>query len=134
MGLNEATQLVIGCGIRVSNTLGVGFLEKIYENAMAIELARSGLSFEQQSPISVFYEGIEVGRYWPDLLVEGQVIVELKVAKAIDPAHEAQVLNYLRATNLLAGLILNFGTPRMGIRRMHHEPSPFISVHPCSKA
>ena len=119
MGLNEITQLVIGSAFRVSNTLGVGFLERIYENAMAIELGRSGLSFEQQSPISVFYEGIEVGRYWPDLLVEGHVIVELKVAKAIDPAHEAQVLNYLRATNLHAGLILNFGTARLGIRRMH---------------
>lgn len=119
MELDEITEAIIGGGIRVSNTLGVGLLEKVYENALRIELQRLGIGVVQQAPISVFYDGVEVGHYAVDLLVERQVVVELKVAKLIDQAHEAQVLNYLRATGLRAGLILNFGTPRMGIRRMH---------------
>lgn len=102
-----------------SNTLGVGFLEKVYENALCVEMRRQGLDVIQQAQIAVFYEGVEVGRYSADFIVERRVIVELKVARLIDTAHEAQLLNYLRATGLEAGLLLNFGTPRMGVRRMH---------------
>ena len=119
MELDRITEGIIGCGIRVSNALGVGFLERVYENALSIEMRKLGLDVIQQAQLSVYYDGVEVGRYSADFVVANQVIVELKVAKLIDPAHEAQLLNYLRASGLKTGLLLNFGTPRMGVRRMH---------------
>jgi GxxExxY protein len=114
----EVTERIIGCAIKVSNTLGVGFLEKVYENALVVELARAGLGVEQQKPIQVSYEGVIVGEFGADIIVNGSVILELKAAKIIDPVHQAQLLNYLKATGLKVGLILNFGTPRLGIKRM----------------
>ena len=114
---DELSRVVIGCAFRVSNALGVGFLEKVYENSMVIELRRAGVFVEQQKHLEVYYEGIRVGEYAADLLVENHLLVELKTAQAIAHAHEAQLLNYLRATNLHLGLILNFGTPKLGIRR-----------------
>ena len=119
MDRNEITGAIIGCGMRVSNALGVGYLERVYENALAHEIRKAGLAIGQHPSLTVMYDGVEVGHYTPDLLVEREVIVELKVAKAIDPAHEAQVLNYLRTTDLRIGLILNFGTPHLGVRRMN---------------
>jgi len=115
---NEITQKIIGCAFEVSNALGVGFLEKVYENALLVELSRSGLHVEQQKPVKVYYRGAIVGDYIADLLVENQVIPEIKSAKAIDDLHLAQLLNYLKATGLRLGLILNFGTPKLGIKRM----------------
>jgi len=114
----EKTGRIIGCAIRVSDALGCGFLEKLYEVALAHELRKSGFQVSQQQPFAVLYDGIVVGEYRADLVVDDSVIVEVKAARAIDPAHEAQLLNYLRATRLRLGLILNFGTPRMGIKRM----------------
>ena len=114
----ELTDQIIGAGMNVSNALGIGFLEKVYENAMVIELKEQGLSVEQQKPIKVTYKDQVVGEYVADLLVADTVIVELKSVDRIASAHEAQLLNYLRATGIRIGLILNFGTPRMGIRRM----------------
>ena len=114
----DVTERIIGCAIKVSNTLGVGFLEKVYENALVVELARAGLLVEQQKPIQVSYEGVIVGELGADIIVNGSVILELKAAKIIDPVHQAQLLNYLKATGLKVGLILNFGTPRLGIKRM----------------
>jgi GxxExxY protein len=104
--------------MKVSNTLGVGFLEKVYENALVVELARAGFAVEQQKPIKVSYEGVIVGDFAGDIVVNGTVILELKAAKIIDEIHKAQLLNYLRATGLKVGLILNFGTSRLGIKRM----------------
>src|SRR5207248_2467274 len=115
---DKLTSGIIGCAYTVSNTLGPGFLEKVYENALAIELRRSGLIAEQQKSLNVYYEGELVGQFAADLVVNGCVIVELKAAKAIDEAHQAQLLNYLKATGMHIGLILNFGTPRLGIKRM----------------
>jgi GxxExxY protein len=89
--------------------LGYGFLEKVYENAMAMELAALGLKVQQQARIEVFYHGETVGEYFADLLVDDLVIVELKACERIAPAHEAQLLNYLRATPYEVGLLLNFG-------------------------
>lgn len=93
----------------VYNTLGFGFLEKVYENSLVIELRESGLSVVQQNPISVFYKDTNVGEYFADLLVENTVIVELKSVEKIIAAHETQLLNYLRATTIEVGLLLNFG-------------------------
>ena len=116
--VNEVAEAVIGCAFRVSNTLGCGFLEKVYENALGIDLRRSGLSVLQQRPIDVWYEGEVVGEYVADLVVEGCVIVELKACAALDAVHVAQCINYLRATGLAVCLLINFGKPRIEIKRL----------------
>jgi len=96
--------------------LGYGFLEKVYENALALELRRVGLTVEQQARIEVYYDGVVLGEYFADLLVDGVVIVELKAIQRLGPQEEAQLLNYLRATPYEVGLLLNFG-PRPDFRR-----------------
>ena len=103
------TDKVIGAFYRVYNTLGYGFLEKVYENAMAVELRSSGLAVACQQPIDVKYRGQTVGEYYADLLIEDRVIVELKAVPELALAHEAQLLNYLTATPYEVGLLLNFG-------------------------
>lgn len=118
MDVNEVTEVIIGAAITVSNTLGVGFLEKVYENALAHELRKTGLTARQQCPIQARYDGVIVGDYVADILVADSAVVELKAAKTIDKIHEAQLLNYLRASGIKVGLILNFGTPHLGIKRM----------------
>jgi GxxExxY protein len=119
--LNQITERIIACIYRVSNTLGSGFLEKVYENALAIELRRSGLKVEQQYPIRVFYRGEPIGDFSSDLLVDGCVMVELKSARALDDVHSAQCLNYLKATGLKICLLVNFGKPRADVRRIVME-------------
>lgn len=116
--LNSITEKIIGCAYTISNTLGVGFLEKVYENALAHELRKSGLYVEQQYPIRVMYDGTIVGEYMADLFVEDCVLVELKAVKTIDEIHQAQCINYLKATGIRLCLLLNFGTPRVGIKRI----------------
>ena len=115
---DKLTEAIIGSAFKVSNTLGSGFLEKVYENALAIELKTSGLKCVQQQPIPVSYQGIVVGEYYADILVEGEVVLEIKAAKEIDESHQAQLINYLKATGIHRGLILNFGTPKLGYKRM----------------
>lgn len=117
MKTNEITEKIIGCAYTVSNTLGAGFLEKVYQNALAHELRKQGLSTQQQAPISVVYDGVTVGEYFADLLVEDVVLVELKAAKTLENVHTAQVLNYLKATGMKTGLLINFGTPRIEVKR-----------------
>lgn len=104
--------------MKVSNTLGAGFSEKVYENALCFELRQAGLKFVQQATLTVRYEGVVMGEFIADVVVEGCVLLELKAAKTLDEAHKAQLLNYLTATNLRLGLLLNFGTPRVGIKRL----------------
>ncbi len=115
---NGITEKIIAAGYKVLNALGAGFIEMVYENAMAIELREMGLIVEQQRKLKVFYRGYEVGFYKTDLFVEELIPVELKTAKAIDDSHESQLLNELTASKSLLGLILNFGKPKLGIRRM----------------
>jgi GxxExxY protein len=105
----EITDKIIAAFYKVYNTLGYGFLEKVYENAMVIELRRQGLEVTAQAPITVFYEDKVVGEYFADLFVANAVIVELKAAKDLADEHEAQLLNYLKATPHEVGLLLNFG-------------------------
>ena len=116
--LNPLTEKIIGCVFKVSNTLGPGFLEKVYENALAHELRKAELDFRQQYPISVLYDGTVVGEFLADLLVNEQVIIELKAVKNLDDAHLAQCLNYLKATGLPLCLLINFGTPRVQVKRV----------------
>ena len=106
---SETTGAIIKAFYKVYNTLGFGFLEKVYENALVIELRESGLLVEQQKPIFVYYQGQLVGEYYADLVVNNCVILELKSAETISRAHEAQLINYLRATEFEVGLLLNFG-------------------------
>ena len=110
------TQQIIGAFYTVYNTLGYGFLEKVYENALAIELRRLGLCVECQRPITVYYRGHTVGEYYADIIVEGAIILELKAVRMLSNEHEAQLLNYLNATDYEVGLLLNFGS-KAEIRR-----------------
>ena len=105
----EITEKIIRAFYTVYNTLGYGFLEKVYENAMAIELQKSGLKTEPQKCVTVFYESKMVGEYFADLLIADSVIVELKAAKTVAEEHEAQLINCLKATGMQVGLLLNFG-------------------------
>ncbi|NWG32982.1 MAG: GxxExxY protein [Chloroflexi bacterium] len=118
MEVNEITERVIGCLYQVSNTLGCGFLEKVYENASAIAIAKAGLRVQQQFPIKVRYEGIIVGEFFADLLVEELVLVEMKAVKLLEDVHTAQCLNYLRATGLPVCLLVNFYRPKVEIKRI----------------
>ena len=114
---NALSERIIGCAFQVSNTLGCGFLEKVYENALAHELRKNGLQVKQQEPITVTYDGVVVGDYFADLLVADTIIVELKAAKDLSEAFAAQCLNYLKATGMPLCLLLNFGKPRVEIKR-----------------
>ena len=115
---NLLSKRIIGCALTVLHALGTGFLEKVYENALVHELRKSGLAVLPQHRMVVRYDGIVVGDYAVDLLVERIVLVELKVAKGIDEIDRAQCLNYLKATGLHLCLPLNFGKPRLEIKRI----------------
>ena len=112
------SQRVISCAYDVSNTLGVGFLEKVYERALCVELDKNGIRFQSQKPVVVTYKGIHVGEYIADIVVEDKLLLELKALASLCSAHDAQVINYLKATNLSVGLLLNFGRPRLGVKRI----------------
>lgn len=116
--LNGLSARVIGCAFTVLNTLGAGFLEKVYENTLAHELRKAGLSVAQQHGVSVTYDGVKVGDYVIDLLVEQTLLIELKATRTLEDAHHAQCLNYLKTSGLRLGLLLNFGTPRLKIKRL----------------
>ena len=106
----ELTENIINIFYRVYNKLGYGFLEKVYENAMMIEFKKDGIPAVSQSPIKVFYQGEVIGEYYADTLVDNKVLVEIKAAKRLAEENEAQLLNYLKATDIEVGLLLNFGT------------------------
>lgn len=106
---SEITDLIIKAFYNVYNKLGYGFLERVYENAMMIELIRLGLTAEKQKQLKVFYDQFEIGEYYADILVNDCEIVELKAAESICPEHEAQLVNYLKASDIEVGLVLNFG-------------------------
>jgi len=106
---SDLTERIIRSFYTVYNTLGYGFLEKVYENAMVLELQKSGFQVSQQLPIEVYYEGKTVGRYYADIVVNDIIILELKTAETIREEHKFQLLNYLRATEHEIGLLLNFG-------------------------
>src|ERR1700690_1133040 len=116
--VNITTEKIIGCAYRVSNSLGIGFGEKVYENALAHEIQKSGLTVAQQVPIKVLYDEIVVGDFFADLLVEEQVLVELKAVSMLKDEHVAQSLNYLRATGLEICLLINFGTSKVQLQRL----------------
>ena len=130
----DLTERIIGIFYTVYNQLGYGFLEKVYENAMMIELRKAGIEAKAQSPIVVKYSGDIVGEYAADILVENKVIVELKAARVLIEENEAQLLNYLKATNIEIGLLLNFGPKPEIKRRAFDNKRKYISENLRSSA
>lgn len=121
------SERVIGCAIEVSRELGHGFLERVYEAALAVELKRAGIVFQRQKSLPVQYRGEPVGDYVCDFALGDKLIVEIKALRALTSEHEAQVLNYLKASGIPVGLLLNFGSPRLGVRRVvrdHDDAHP----------
>ncbi len=116
--INQITEKMIGCAFTVGNTLGCGFLEKVYENALVYELRKAGLRVYPQYPITVYYDGIVVGEFFADLLVQECVLVELKAIKTMTEKDRSQCLNYIKATNLTICLLINFGNPHIEIKRI----------------
>jgi GxxExxY protein len=108
----------VGEAMDVHNELGVGFLEKVYENALAIALAERGIECQQQAPLQVSFQGRVVGEYFADTLVQRKIIVEPKVTKEINDIHLAQAMNYLRASHLKLALVLNFAQPKLEYKRI----------------
>lgn len=118
MNINDLTYQINGVVFEVSRTLGAGFVERVYENALMIELRERGLKAESQVPIKVFYKDEIVGEYFADILVQDTVILELKAIENLSKVHEAQLLNYLKATGIQVGLLVNFKHPKAEIKRM----------------
>lgn len=125
---SELTDAIICCFYNVYNSLGYGFLEKVYENALLLELRKAGIPSESQVPITIKYLGEVVGEYFCDVLVDRKVIVEIKAARSLVPEHEAQLLNYIKATDIEVGLLLNFGGTPQVKRRVYSN-----SRKPCSE-
>lgn len=130
---SEITEKIIKCFYKVYNTLGYGFLDKVYENALFIELKKNNLFVEKQKQIKVYYENIDVGKYFADLIVSENVIIELKASKGLCEEHEFQLINYLKATDIEIGMLLNFGkTPQFkrkvfsnNYKQMNHKKSRY---------
>jgi GxxExxY protein len=116
--LSALTGIVLESAFRVSNALGSGFLEKVYENSLVIELRERGLAVMQQAAVDVLYRDRVVGQYVADLIVESSVVIEVKAVSTLQPMHESQCINYLKATRLNVCMLLNFGRPRVEYRRI----------------
>lgn len=117
MDINDITYKINGAVFEVNKILGSGFLEKVYENALLIELKKQGLKADSQVPIKVLYKENIVGEYFADIVVEDQIILEIKAVDQLNKTHEAQILNYLKATGFKVGLLINFTHPKAEIRR-----------------
>ena len=118
------TYAVIGCAMKVHSSLGPGFLETVYRNALQYELAKSGLAFEAERAMLVHYDGIVVGDFFADLALEERLIIELKAVRRLTQQHEAQLVNYLTATGIDIGLLINFGGASLEYRRKHRIYKP----------
>jgi len=117
MKIDELTQKIIGCAFSVYNKMGFGYLESVYEKCLAIEFEKENINSEFQKPIKVYYEGINVGDFIADIFVGNAIIVELKSVTRLNKIHEAQLVNYLVATNIDNGLLINFGEQKVEVKR-----------------
>lgn len=115
---SDLTEVIIGCAYEVYNQLGPGFLEKVYENAMMVALMEKGLAACQQSPVNVYFRAKMVGEYFADIIVGKEVIIELKAVSELSKVHEVQLVNYLKATGIKVGLLINFGEKLKIVRRV----------------
>jgi GxxExxY protein len=128
---DELTYKIIGCAMKVHNTLGNGFQEVIYQRCLAIEMSQQGLSFERELEMPIFYEGHDVGTRRVDFLVEHKVMVELKAVIKLEDVHLAQGLNYLSAYNLEKGLLINFGGKSLEVKRLFRKNNKYTNPdHP----
>ena len=123
MEINDLTHVIIGCAYKVHNALGSGFLEKVYENALKIELSKLHIDAQQQKELCVWYEGRSVGRYYPDLWIDRQLIIEIKAVQTLSRKHEMQLVHYLAATGIDDGLLINFGSS-VQVKRKFREYKP----------
>ncbi|HSE31460.1 MAG TPA: GxxExxY protein [Pyrinomonadaceae bacterium] len=123
MNVNDLTRQIIGFAFKIHNTLGFGFLESVYENAMRLELSRIGVEALQQEDLDVFYDGQRVGHFTPDLWIRDLLIIEVKSVQSLSKAHEVQLVNYLTATHVDNGLLINFG-PSVDVKRKFREFKP----------
>ena len=117
--INELIDVVNDCAVRVRRQLPQGYLEAVYKNAMVIELRKRGLPYEVEKPINVYYDGVVVGEYKADIIVDGRLILELKAVQSLCTAHEVQLVNYLTATGINDGLLINFGGEKIDIRHKY---------------
>ncbi|HEV7522481.1 MAG TPA: GxxExxY protein [Candidatus Angelobacter sp.] len=132
---SELTEKILGIYYDVYNEIGHGFLESVYNNCMFLALNRAGMSVRREVPVPVYFRGQDVGQFKADLVVDNSVLIELKAVQNLDRAHEAQIMNYLRATELEVGLLLNFGSPKPQFRRIVFENSnKKIRVYPRASA
>jgi GxxExxY protein len=127
MDVNYLTRRVIGFAFKIHNTMGFGFLESVYENALQVELGRIGITALQQEDLDVFYDGQRVGHFTPDLWIRDELIIEVKSVQTLSKAHEVQLVNYLAATRIDNGLLINFA-PSVEIKRKFREFKPKRSV------
>jgi len=115
----ELTGKILKACFEVINELGAGFVESVYEKALLTALRQKGIAAESQVPVAVCFRGEVVGQFLADIIVENKIILELKAVKALAPEHQAQVINYLKATGIEVGLLVNFGKPKLEYRRLH---------------
>ncbi len=127
MEINDLTHSIIGCAYKVHNVLGAGFLEKVYENALKIELDKLGIDARQQDELPVWYEGHTVGIYYPDLWIDKQLIIEVKAVQNLAKEHELKLVHYLAATRIDNGLLINFGSS-VQVKRKFREYKPKDSL------
>jgi GxxExxY protein len=127
MEISDLTRKIIGCAYRVHNVLGPGFLERVYENALKVELDQLGIDARQQIKLPVWYQGQPVGVFYPDLWIEQQLIIEVKAVQSLLPEHEIQLIHYLAATDIDHGLLINFSSS-VQIRRKFREYKPKRSL------
>jgi len=130
--MEELSGRVIGAAMKVHSTLGPGFVEGVYQNALALEMAAEGIPFEREEKLEVRYQGELVGQYRADLLVAAALILELKAVQAILPEHEVQVVNYLAVTGLDQALLLNFGARSLQFKKKFRTPPPSTQAIPLS--
>ncbi len=121
---DPVSEKIIACAYKVYNTLGFGFLEKVYENSMAVELRKARIPFRQQHSIAVYYENENVGDYEADLFIENGIVAELKSVQQLIEKHEVQLVHYLKATKTQAGLLINFGPDGVEVRRKYKDYVP----------
>ena len=120
----ELTETILGCCFDVMNELGVGFLESVYKNAIFIALREKGLRVDVEKRFEVIFRGRKIGLYIADLIVEGNVIIELKCCESLLGEHQAQLINYLKVSNIPVGLLVNFGKRKVEYKRLHHPDHP----------
>ena len=130
MKYEELTSVILECCFEVSNELGAGFLESVYERALIVALSQRGLEVQAQTPLKVRFRNAIVGDFYADLIVEGKVLIELKTVVRILSEHKAQAINYLNATGIEVGLLVNFANPKLEYYRLHPRDNHVYPVHP----